>query len=79
METIYAFTVLFTNKKGNLNEYTFDSLKGAIEFQVEMNKKNIDTHLKRVSLHVTWTNNFLYLFNRCFLASLAIRYSRRSI
>ena len=39
METIYAFTVLFTNKKGNLNEYTFDSLKGAIEFQVEMNKK----------------------------------------
>lgn len=53
METIYAFTVSFTNKNGKLNEYTFDSLKGAIEFQVDMNKKNIDTHLKRVSLHVT--------------------------
>lgn len=50
MKPNYAFVVYFTIRD-TTNEYTFEKLQGAIQFQVDMGIKGFHTNLKRIALN----------------------------
>lgn len=52
MEPNYVFVVYFTIRD-TINEYTFEKMSGAIQFQVDMGKRGFHTNLKRIALNAS--------------------------